>query len=406
MRAVSRLGVSGVGARLSPVGVVTMSFYQLVSREMQGSLGRLVFVSAMGGLSTTLFLPRSTLARRPRTKDRQLWGAGLFIIALLLFIQAQHYILITTTAEIGAIIHKMRVRLMDYVRRSELLPLEAIGRAEIVAAITMETATLTQASNTLAFAAQNGLLIVLVTAYVAYLSFLAFVLSVVIVGVGAAIFHSKTKQHAVQMREASLWDNRLYDRRDGAGGCCGPSVDDEDDLAAGFAAFAEFVRFAASASGQIRATRTLEPPGVDERATPSRPAPVGLDERCRSAAPPAGRGLATWPLPAADDTTIRIAAGVQHGGRAPATAPPPRSSDHVHVGRHRPPRRWLCSPRLARPRAPSGTPADRARRCRRRRHRGSWPSAPRSGPPRRPPRDEHPLARAGRRRCRRGSARP
>jgi putative pyoverdin transport system ATP-binding/permease protein len=190
-----------------------MSFYQLVRREMQGSLGRLVFVSAMGGLSTTSILAAINAGAQAADKGSvSFWGAALFIIALLLFIQAQHYILITTTAEIGAIIHKMRVRLMDYVRRSELLPLESIGRAEIVAAITMETATLTQASNTLAFAAQNALLIVLVTGYVAYLSILAFLLSVVIVGVGAAIFHSKTQQHAVQMREAAQWDNRLYDR--------------------------------------------------------------------------------------------------------------------------------------------------------------------------------------------------
>jgi putative ATP-binding cassette transporter len=106
----------------------------------------------------------------------------------------------------------MRVRLLDYVRRSELLPLETIGRAEIVSAITGDTAILTQASNMLAFAVQGALLITLVTFYVAYLSFVAFVLSVVIVGTGAAIFHSKTKQHAVDMREAAGWENRLYDR--------------------------------------------------------------------------------------------------------------------------------------------------------------------------------------------------
>jgi putative ATP-binding cassette transporter len=64
----------------------------------------------------------------------------------------------------------------------------------------------------MAFAAQGALLIILVTAYVAYLSFAAFVLSVVIVGVGAAIFHSKTKQHAVEMRQAAGWENQLYDR--------------------------------------------------------------------------------------------------------------------------------------------------------------------------------------------------
>ena len=180
---------------------------------MQGSLGRLVFVSAMGGVSTTAII--GSINAGAQAADRgeiNLWAAGLFMIALLLFIQTQHYILITTTAEIGAIIHKLRIRLLDYVRRSELLPLEAIGRAEIVSAITGDTALLTQASNMLAFAAQGALLILLVISYVAYLSFVAFVLSILIVGIGAAVFHSKTKQHAIDMREAANWENRLYDR--------------------------------------------------------------------------------------------------------------------------------------------------------------------------------------------------
>src|SRR5256714_3834357 len=113
----------------------------------------------------------------------------------------------------------MRVRLLDYVRRSELLPLETIGRAEIVSAITGDTAILTQASNMLAFAVQGALLITLVTIYVAYLSFVALVLSVVIVGTGAAIFHSKTKQHAAEMREAAGWEKKLDHRpREGLSG--------------------------------------------------------------------------------------------------------------------------------------------------------------------------------------------
>jgi putative ATP-binding cassette transporter len=112
----------------------------------------------------------------------------------------------------GAIIHRLRVRLMDYVRRSELLPLEKIGRAQIVAAITMETTTLTQAANTLAFAAQGALLIFLVAIYVAYLSIVAFVLGIIIVGVGAALFHAKSRQLATELREAGIWENRLFDR--------------------------------------------------------------------------------------------------------------------------------------------------------------------------------------------------
>lgn len=190
-----------------------MTFFELVRREMESSIRRLAFVSALGGISTTAIL--SAINAGAQAADRgsvSLGSAVLFIIALLLFIQTQHYILITTTAEIEAIIHKLRIRLMDYVRRSELLPLEAIGRAEIVGAITRETAVLTQASNTLAFAAQGALLIICVTIYVAYLSFLAFILAVIIVGIGASLFHAKTRQLAIEQREASVWENKLLDR--------------------------------------------------------------------------------------------------------------------------------------------------------------------------------------------------
>ncbi|MFZ1882674.1 MAG: cyclic peptide export ABC transporter [Rhodoplanes sp.] len=190
-----------------------MSFLQLVRREMQGSFRRLLLVSLIGGVSGYAILASIVAGGQAADKGTSnLWSAALFVVALLLFVQTQHYILITTTAEIQAIIHKLRVRLMDYVRRSELLPLEAIGRAEIVAAITRETATLTQAANAFPFAVQAALLILLVAVYVAYESLLAFLLGAVIVGVGAALFYAKNRQLTIEMQEAHARENQLFDR--------------------------------------------------------------------------------------------------------------------------------------------------------------------------------------------------
>jgi putative pyoverdin transport system ATP-binding/permease protein len=190
-----------------------MPFLQLVRREMQGSLHRLVLMAAVGGVSTASILAAINSGAQAADNGKpSLWPAMLFIVALLLFIKTQNYVLLTATAEIEGIIHKVRVRLMDHVRHSELLPLDEIGRAEIVAAITRETAVLTQASNSLAFAAQGAVLISFVALYVAYLSFLAFALSIVIVGVAAALFHSRNRQIAIATQEASQWENRLYNR--------------------------------------------------------------------------------------------------------------------------------------------------------------------------------------------------
>jgi putative ATP-binding cassette transporter len=190
-----------------------MSFFQLVRREMQGSLNRLVIMAGLGGISTASILAAINAGAQAADSGKpSLWAAMLFIVALLLFIKTQNYILLTATAEIEAIIHRVRVRLMDQVRHSALLPLDRIGRAEIVAAVSKDTAILTQASNSLAFAAQGGVLILFVAIYVAYLSLLAFALSVIIVGVAAALFHSRNRQLARATREASEWENRLFNR--------------------------------------------------------------------------------------------------------------------------------------------------------------------------------------------------
>ncbi|MGA7490489.1 MAG: cyclic peptide export ABC transporter [Xanthobacteraceae bacterium] len=180
---------------------------------MQSSLQRLVIMSGLGGASNAAILAAiNSGAQAAGSGELGVPAAVLFVVALLLFIKTQHYILIAATVEIEAIIHKVRVRLMDQVRRSELLPLDAIGRAEIVSAITKETGILTQATNMVAFAGQGVVLVFFVAIYIAYLSLLAFALSVAILCVAGVIFHMKNRQVAEGRREAAEWDNRLYDR--------------------------------------------------------------------------------------------------------------------------------------------------------------------------------------------------
>jgi putative ATP-binding cassette transporter len=190
-----------------------MSFFRLVRREMQGSLRRLAVMSGLGGASNAAILAAiNSGAQAAGNGEVSISAAVIFIIALLLFIKTQHYILIATTVEIEAIIHKLRVRLMDQVRHSELVPLDTIGRAEIVAAITKETMTLTQATNMLAFAGQGVVLVFFVAIYIAYLSLLAFAVSIVILVVAGMIFHAKSQRLAAETRQAAEWDNRLFDR--------------------------------------------------------------------------------------------------------------------------------------------------------------------------------------------------
>ena len=186
-----------------------MSFLDLVRREMHGSLPKLLIMSGLGGISTAAILAAINSGLQ---SGSSLWAATLFLIALFLFIKTQYYVTITTTAEIESIIHKIRTRLMDQIRHSELLSIEGIGRARIVAAITSDTAILTQASNMLAFTVQGAVLIVFVAAYVAFLSIAAIVTTIVIVSIAAVIFHQKNRRLVSEKQRAAQWERRLFDR--------------------------------------------------------------------------------------------------------------------------------------------------------------------------------------------------
>jgi putative ATP-binding cassette transporter len=191
-----------------------MSFFQLVRREMHASVRKLVFMSALGGVSNAAILTAINTGAGAADDANQgnLWAATLFLVALFVYFKTQVYISTTITAEIEAIIHKLRVRLMDYVRRSELLAVEEIGRSRIIAAITSDSAILTQASNMLTFSIQGPVLIGFVAIYVAYLSLAAFVLSAVILVTAGTIFHFKSRHLTAERAKASAQERKIYDR--------------------------------------------------------------------------------------------------------------------------------------------------------------------------------------------------
>jgi putative ATP-binding cassette transporter len=190
-----------------------MSFYRLVRREMHSSLPRLVFMSSLAGISTAAILATVNAGAQAASDGKAgTSSAVLFFISLILFIKTQQYILIATTVEIESIIHKIRLRLMNHVRHSELQALDAVGRAEIVSAITKETMSLTQAATSFAFAAQGAVLVIFVGLYILFQSPWAFLMSAVVIGIAATAFLATSKRATQEQREALEWENRLFDR--------------------------------------------------------------------------------------------------------------------------------------------------------------------------------------------------
>ncbi len=191
-----------------------MSFFQLVRTERRGSLRKLLVMSTLGGISSAAILAAINAGAQAADEGKKasIWALALFVVALYLFIKTQVYVTTTITGEIEAVIHRLRVRLMNQIRHSELLAVDRIGRSRIISAITGDTAILTQASNTLCYSVQAPILVVFVAIYVAYLSFSAFAVSAVIVTIAGTIFHFRSRRLTEQRATAIKHERQLFDR--------------------------------------------------------------------------------------------------------------------------------------------------------------------------------------------------
>jgi putative ATP-binding cassette transporter len=190
-----------------------MVFLNLFRHEMGGAFFRLVIMASLAGISNAVILASVNAAAQAGKDGKPGLALGmLFVISLLLFMTAGRFLVIAAVGEIEALIHRLRVRLMDYVRHSELLGLEEIGRARIYAAVVGQTDSLRQATTSLAFTMQGAILVIFVAIYIAWMSLAAFALSVLVIGLATAIYFVKSRQLAGDLQAAAEWQNRLFGR--------------------------------------------------------------------------------------------------------------------------------------------------------------------------------------------------
>jgi putative ATP-binding cassette transporter len=190
-----------------------MLLLRLTRQEFQTSLGKLLTMAILAGISNALIIAVINSGAEVAEGGRASLRSGvIFILALLIYMKTQHYILATTTLEVEASIHRLRLRLMDHVRHSELLSLDAIGQSDIISAITKETATLSQAATVVVIAAQGSVLIIFAGLYIAYLSLAAFLMSAVIVTIAAVLHLSASRQYKAELHQSLQSEHVLFDR--------------------------------------------------------------------------------------------------------------------------------------------------------------------------------------------------
>lgn len=189
-----------------------MKLLELLRRESTASLGALLFLAGVAGISNALVLAViNTAAQSASTGHRSNRSVALFAIIMATYAVSQWKLYASATSEIENILDRIRIRLADKIRRCDLLPLETLGQTVLYSGISRDTQTISQAATLVIMSCQAAVLVVFTAMYVAVLSFLAFAMTIG-VGIFLAILHlRRAKQMGVVMHELSTRENDLFD---------------------------------------------------------------------------------------------------------------------------------------------------------------------------------------------------
>lgn len=189
-----------------------MLLIRLVRAEASEHLRPLAVMTVLTSIATTALLwVADAAARQAQTGQANPRLLLMFVVAAVLFGVTQNYVLITASSDVERLIHRLRLRLFDAVRRSDLPTLDGIGRGALHAALTQDTQTLARTLPMLVIGGQQAVMLVFLGLYLAWLSPIAFVCAFGFAGISIAVRFARMQALGRLMRDAMAREIAVFD---------------------------------------------------------------------------------------------------------------------------------------------------------------------------------------------------
>ena len=189
-----------------------MNLLKLYKKESNVSGTSVMFMAIVSGIAQGLLLGIITTAAATASYDSLNFRFFLlFIIAFTIVIIGKRFALKRATAIAEGIIKRVRVRISDKIRNSELLFLENTGKAEIYTRITYNTNLISESVVLIINAAQSGIVFFFCMFYIAVLSKLAFLITLLAIIAAAASFILQQEKIDKGIRETARKESAFFD---------------------------------------------------------------------------------------------------------------------------------------------------------------------------------------------------
>jgi putative ATP-binding cassette transporter len=189
-----------------------MRLFKTVVRDIPENLKSLLLMNILSSIATMSFVALVSSATKVVAKN----GVSvrlllLFAITVMLFHLTHIYTLVTASQDAERLIHKIRVRLFDLVRRTDLVTIDKIGHAMLQGVLTQDTQVLVQILPMLVVGFQQLVMLLFLVFYLAWLSPLACVLAFGFSGMAVAIHFARVKALRASLQLAATAEARVFD---------------------------------------------------------------------------------------------------------------------------------------------------------------------------------------------------
>jgi len=189
-----------------------MEFIRFLRKESGRDGTRIALVTLFGGvvngLMVAVILGAASTATNSAVNVQYL---VMFLLALLALMLAKRYSLNHTTRLTEEIVERLRVRLSDKIRRSELLYFEKVGQVQFMTILTKETQMISNTASMAISASASAVMLVVSFLFVAYLSLPAFFLSLGAIALTVLAYRASLAQMNAQLHETVRVENKFFD---------------------------------------------------------------------------------------------------------------------------------------------------------------------------------------------------
>ncbi|MGZ4977204.1 MAG: cyclic peptide export ABC transporter [Methylobacter sp.] len=189
-----------------------MKLLDFFNQESRAPKRQIVFTALVSGLANGYLLTIINNAAETVNKSEALQMSNffLFLIDLILLIYTKQYSLKQATVAAEDAINRVRIRVTNKLRGTELPYIETAGHAKIYTSITQDTSLISESAIILINACQQMIVVFICLLYIAWLSIPGFIVTISVLSISVLMYLYNSKHIGAQLHEVANKESEFF----------------------------------------------------------------------------------------------------------------------------------------------------------------------------------------------------